>query len=227
MLLSTEPKFTGLVEEREVRIALDPFVLAGTLALPDAATGVVLFAHGSGSSRTSPRNRFVASELHRGRIGTLLMDLLTPDEEKVDDDSEEHRFDIDLLAGRLVSAIDWLGAQGGTRGLPVGLFGASTGAAAALIGAAERPNEVKAVVSRGGRVDLAGPSVASVAAPTLLIVGERDEMVVELNDLTLGSLPATEKSLQIVPGASHLFEEPGAMAQVAQLTATWFQRHLH
>lgn len=227
MLLSTEPKFTGLVEEREVRIALDPFVLVGTLALPESARGMVLFAHGSGSSRTSPRNRFVASELHRGRLGTLLMDLLTADEEKVDDDTEEHRFDIDLLAGRLVSAIDWLGNEGRTKGLPIGLFGASTGAAAALVGAAERPNEVKAVVSRGGRVDLAGPVLPVVQAPTLMIVGEDDETIVELNDLALTRMRAPIKQVEVVAGATHLFEEPGALDEVARLARSWFERHLH
>jgi putative phosphoribosyl transferase len=188
---------------------------------------VVLFAHGSGSSRTSPRNRAVAAELHRGRLATLLMDLLTADEERVDDDTEEHRFDIDLLAGRLISAIDWLGATPGTRGLPIGLFGASTGAAAALIAASERSQAVKAVVSRGGRVDLAGPALPAVLAPTLLIVGGNDEMIVEINDSAFERLGATEKHVEIVPGASHLFDEPGALEAVARATRTWFERHLH
>ena len=226
MLLSTEPKNTGLVQEREIRIALDPFVLVGTLALPDAATGMVLFAHGSGSSRTSPRNRAVAAELQRGQLGTLLLDLLTADEERVDDDTEEHRFDIDLLAGRLVSAIDWLKAQRGTRGLPVGLFGASTGAAAALVAATERTGDVKAVVSRGGRVDLAGPALAGVQAPTLLIVGERDDFIVEVNDRASIQLRA-EKKIEVIPGATHLFEEPGALDAVAKAARAWFTRHLH
>ena len=225
MLLSTEPRNTGLVQEREIQIALDPFRLVGTLALPDAATGVVLFAHGSGSSRTSPRNRAVAAELHRGQLGTLLLDLLTAEEERVDDDTREHRFDIDLLAGRLISAIDWLGAQRGTRGLPVGLFGASTGAAAALVAAAERTADVKAVVSRGGRVDLAGPALAAVQAPTLLIVGEADDFIVQVNDRALLQLRA-EKKIEIVPGATHLFEEPGALDAVAAAARAWFQRHL-
>jgi dienelactone hydrolase len=226
MLLSTEPKSTGLVEEREVRINLDPFVLVGTLALPDAATGVVIFAHGSGSSRTSPRNRTVATELQRGRLGTLLIDLLTAEEERVDDDSEEHRFDIDLLAGRLISAIDWVGGQSGTRGLPVGLFGASTGAAAALVAAAERTGVVKAVVSRGGRVDLAGPALAGVQAPTLMIVGEKDEFIVRVNNAALSKLRG-DKQIETVPGATHLFGEPGALERVAMLARGWFERHLH
>jgi putative phosphoribosyl transferase len=226
MLLSTEPKNTGLVEEREIRIALDPFVLVGTLALPDSPTGVVLFAHGSGSSRTSPRNRAVAAELHRGQLGTLLLDLLTADEERVDDETEAHRFDIDLLAGRLASAIDWVGAQRATRGLPVGLFGASTGAAAALVTAAERTAEVKAVVSRGGRVDLAGPALAAVQAPTLLIVGEKDDFIVRINDRAAIKLRA-EKKIEVVPGATHLFSEPGALEAVAAAARAWFERHLH
>jgi putative phosphoribosyl transferase len=186
----------------------------------------VVFAHGSGSSRTSPRNRAVAAELHRGQLGTLLLDLLTAEEERVDDETREHRFDIDLLAGRLVSAIDWLGAQRGTRGLPVGLFGASTGAAAALVAAAERTNDVKAVVSRGGRVDLAGPALAAVQAPTLLIVGEDDEFIAKVNDRALIQL-RSEKKIHVVPGATHLFEEPGALDDVAQAARAWFQRHLH
>jgi putative phosphoribosyl transferase len=226
MLPSTEPNAGGLVEERQVRIALDPFVLAGTLALPPAPGGVVVFAHGSGSSRTSPRNRHVANELHRGAIGTLLIDLMTADEERVDDETEQHRFDIELLAGRLGSAMDWLGRESATRGLPIGLFGASTGAAAALLGAAERPNEVKAVVSRGGRVDLAGPALDVVQAPTLFIVGGDDESTLALNQLAFTRLAAPTKQLEIVPGASHLFEEPGCLDQVAQLARAWFERHL-
>jgi putative phosphoribosyl transferase len=187
---------------------------------------VVLFAHGSGSSRTSPRNRFVASQLHRGQLGTLLLDLLTADEERVDDDTREHRFDIDLLAGRLVSAIDWLGTQTGTRGLPVGLFGASTGAAAALVAAAERPGQAKAVVSRGGRVDLAGPALAAVQPPTLMIVGGKDDFIVQVNERALTRLRSQDKRIEVVPGATHLFEEPGALDKVAELARAWFERHL-
>jgi pimeloyl-ACP methyl ester carboxylesterase len=185
---------------------------------------VVLFAHGSGSSRFSPRNRAVAQALQQVRLGTLLLDLLTAEEERVDEETRLHRFDIDLLAGRLVVAIDWL-AVGRTRALPVGLFGASTGAAAALVAASERATEVRAVVSPGGRPDLAGPALASVHTPTLLIVGSRDEVVLALNRQALERLPADSR-LVVVPGASHLFEEAGALEAVSGLAARWFQEHL-
>jgi putative phosphoribosyl transferase len=214
------------VEESSVRIHLDPFILEGTLSLPPGAAGVVLFAHGSGSSRFSPRNRAVARSLHQAKLGTLLLDLLTAEEERVDEETKLHRFDIDLLAGRVVVAIDWLTTAQWTGALPIGLFGASTGAAAALVAASERPTEVRAVVSRGGRPDLAGPALASVHTPTLLIVGSQDEVVLALNRQALERLPEGQGSLIVVPGASHLFEEAGALDAVSRLAARWFQAHL-
>jgi len=200
-------------------------VLEGDLVVPPVATGIVAFAHGSGSSRHSPRNKQVADTLIEAGLGTLLVDLLTPAEEAVDRVTAQHRFDIVLLARRLVAAVDWL-RQTAAPELSVGLFGASTGAAAALVAAAERPDDVRAVVSRGGRPDLAGPALARVRAPTLLIVGGRDPQVLELNRLALEALGAVEKQLVIVPGATHLFEEPGALDEVARLAADWFTRHL-
>jgi putative phosphoribosyl transferase len=214
------------VVESAVRIALDPFYLEGTLALPDGATGVVLFAHGSGSSRFSARNREVAATLHQAHLGTLLLDLLTAEEGKVDENTKLYRFDIDLLSGRLADAIDWLKQQDRTRHLPVGLFGASTGAAAALVAAAERPQEVRAVVSRGGRPDLAGVAMRSVRSAILFIVGSADEVVLALNQQALGRLPVAQKRLAVVPGASHLFEEPGALEAVSHLAAEWFAAFL-
>lgn len=211
--------------EQPVRIPTDDAVLDGDLALAAAARGVVVFAHGSGSSRFSPRNRHVAARLQAGGLATLLMDLLTPEEERVDAVTRELRFDIPLLARRLVGAIDWLTQQPETAPLPVGTFGASTGAAAALIAAAERPDVVRAVVSRGGRPDLAGDALDRVRAPTLLIVGELDPAVIELNQQALECLPG-QKALEIVPGATHLFEEPGTLAQVARLAGEWFEAHL-
>lgn len=208
----------------EVRVAIGDAVLAGDLVLPEHPTGIVLFAHGSGSSRHSPRNRLVAGTLNAAGFGTLLLDLLTPAEERADQLTGELRFDIDLLARRLLGAIDWLRA-GPARSLRLGLFGASTGAAAALVAVAERPEEVAAVVSRGGRPDLAGPALARVRAPTLLIVGGADQAVLELNRRALELLPA-ESRLAVVPGATHLFEEPGALEQVAQLATDWFSHYL-
>ncbi len=199
--------------------------LEGTLARPPDAHGVVLFAHGSGSSRHSPRNRAVARVLQEGGLATLLIDLLTPAEEAVDVRTRHLRFDISLLAARLADAIVWLGDQPETAGLPVGLFGASTGAGAALVAAAERPESVGAVVSRGGRPDLAGAALARVRAPTLLIVGGNDVPVIDLNEQALAQLH-TEKRLEIVPGATHLFEEPGTLDTVAHLARGWFARHL-
>jgi putative phosphoribosyl transferase len=199
--------------------------LEGDLTLPDGAVGVVLFAHGSGSSRQSPRNRYVAEVLNEVRLGTLLLDLLTADEEAIDERTAHLRFDIPLLAHRLVGAVDWLSSRAETRGLPVGCFGASTGAAAALIAAAERPNAVGAVVSRGGRPDLAGDALERVRAPTLLIVGSLDTTVLELNRQAMRRMRA-ETALEIVPGASHLFPEPGALEQVALLARDWFVDHL-
>lgn len=211
--------------EQPVRIPAEGAVLDGDLALAAAARGVVVFAHGSGSSRFSPRNRHVAARLQARGLATLLMDLLTPEEERVDAVTRELRFDIPLLARRLIAAIDWLGGQSETEPLPVGTFGASTGAAAALIAAAERPDIVRAVVSRGGRPDLAGDALDRVRAPTLLIVGELDPAVIELNQQALERLPGP-KALEIVPGATHLFEEPGTLAQVARLAGEWFEAHL-
>ena len=203
-------------------VRIGPLGLAGELVVPDHARGLVLFAHGSGSSRLSPRNRQVAESLHRRRLGTLLFDLLTGDEAA----DRAQVFDIALLASRLVQAIDGCAARGDVAALPVGLFGASTGAAAALTAAAERPQCVRAVVSRGGRPDLAAPALARVQAPTLLIVGECDRDVLALNREALRPL-ACEKRLQVVPGATHLFEEPGALERVADLAGEWFATHLH
>lgn len=214
----------GNVNSPPVWVSAGEVVLEGSLEVPEGAQGVVLFAHGSGSSRHSPRNRFVAKELQGGGLGTLLIDLLTPEEEAIDLRTRELRFDIEGLARRLVGAVDWLGGHPDTAGLGVGLFGASTGAGAALVAAAERP-EVGAVVSRGGRPDLAGAALTRVRAPTLLIVGGFDKPVIELNRQAFERLPET-RDLQIVPGASHLFEEPGTLDEVARLARTWFTRHL-
>jgi len=200
--------------------------LEGNLDVPAGAEGVVLFAHGSGSSRHSPRNRFVAGRLRGAGLGTLLVDLLTEAEEAEDAYTGHLRFDLRLLARRLVGAIDWLAENERTRGLPVGLFGASTGGGAALLAAVRRPEQVRAVVSRGGRPDLAGPVLPEVRCPTLLIVGGRDEVVIDLNEQALRYLGAPVKELRIVPGATHLFEEPGALEEVARLAADWFVRYL-
>jgi putative phosphoribosyl transferase len=212
------------VEREAVRIAVGGAMLEGDLARPPASSGIVLFAHGSGSSRHSPRNRQVADHLQRAGLGTLLMDLLTPDEEELDRHSRKLRFDIGLLAQRLVGTVDWLTARFGAD-LHLGLFGASTGAAAALVAAAERPDRVAAVVSRGGRPDLAVATLGRVTAPTLLIVGSLDPQVLELNRAALGRL-GSEASLEVVPRASHLFEEPGALERVAELAVGWFTRWL-
>jgi pimeloyl-ACP methyl ester carboxylesterase len=213
-------------EEGTVLVDAGSVRLEGDLEVPDEAPGVVLFAHGSGSSRHSPRNRFVAGRLRDAGLGTLLVDLLTEAEEREDAYTGHLRFNIDLLADRLVGAIDWLDHIPRTAGLPVGLFGASTGGGAALVAAAERPRRVGAVVSRGGRPDLAGPALRRVLAPTLLIVGGNDEPVIELNEQALRQLAAPIKELRIVPGASHLFEEPGTLEEVARLAADWFARYL-
>ena len=210
--------------ERLVRIPAGAVTLDGNLTMPDGAIGVVLFAHGSGSGRHSPRNQYVAHLLNEARLGTLLMDLLTSDEEAIDLQTAHLRFDIGLLATRLVAATDWLLREPDTGRLPLGYFGASTGAAAALVAAAERPRAVRAVVSRGGRPDLAGPALSRVQAPTLLIVGGNDTQVIELNRWALAQL-RTEKRLVIIPGATHLFEEPGALDQVAAYAREWFERH--
>jgi putative phosphoribosyl transferase len=202
-------------------------VLEGDLSVPEEARGVVVFAHGSGSSRFSSRNRFVAAELNAGGFATLLMDLLTRDEEAVDQFTTHLRFDIPLLAARLADAVRWLGSHGATRGLRVGIFGASTGGGAGLVAAAHLPDEVAAVVSRGGRPDLAGEALSGVRAPTLLIVGGEDTPVIGMNADAMTRIPKqVEVKLEIVPGASHLFEETGKLEQVAHLAVDWFHQHL-
>lgn len=195
--------------------------LTGDLAMPDEAAGLVLFAHGSGSSRHSPRNQAVAAQLNDRGFGTLLLDLLTPAEDQTDEVTHEHRFDIALLAHRLSGAADWLAAR--ATDLPLGLFGASTGAAAALITAAERPELVRAVVSRGGRPDLADGALADVRAPVLLLVGGRDDIVIKLNEEAAEQLTAPHE-LRVIPGATHLFPEPGALEEVGAAAADWFTR---
>jgi putative phosphoribosyl transferase len=200
-------------------------VLEADVAIPEPAHGVVLFAHGSGSGRLSPRNRYVAGELNSAGLATVLADLLTAAEERVDARTREFRFDIGLLTVRVVALTDWLAENGPTAGLGVGLFGASTGAAAALAAAAARTDPVQAVVSRGGRPDLAEEVLHRVRQPTLLIVGERDTVVIDLNRTAMQKLGGQAR-LEIVPGASHLFEEPGALEQAARLARTWFRRHL-
>jgi putative phosphoribosyl transferase len=207
-----------------IRLDLSEVTLNGDLSLPSNARGLVVFAHGSGSSRHSPRNKTVAEVLQHGRFATLLLDLLTPQEELADATTAEFRFDIPMLADRLVGAIDWARAHPQTSSLPVGLFGASTGAAGALM-AATRRNAVSAVVSRGGRPDLAEAALDAVAVPTLLIVGGHDEVVIGLNKQALARLKGLKK-LEIVPGATHLFEEPGALQQVARMTKGWFEQYL-
>lgn len=212
-------------DTREVRVPAVGVELEGSLNVPAAARGMVLFAHGSGSSRHSPRNQYVARALRRAGLGTLLIDLLTSDEESVDQYMRHLRFDIELLAMRLLGAMDWLAQEPATRDLALGYFGASTGAGAALRAAAERPDRVRAVVSRGGRPDLAGTALIRVHAPTLLIVGGADAPVIDLNEQAM-ELLEVEKELRIIPGATHLFEEPGALEEVARLAADWFVRHL-
>jgi putative phosphoribosyl transferase len=211
--------------ERAVQIPANGVRLEGDLVIPPAARGIVVFAHGSGSGRFSPRNRAVAGVLVDAGLATLLMDLLTADEEAVDLRTGHLRFDVGLLGRRVIDSIDWLASDPTTEDLPVGCFGASTGAAAALIAAAERPERVAAVVSRGGRPDLAGEALRRVAAPTLLIVGGNDLEVLRLNQQAQAVL-AGESRLEIVPGAGHLFEEPGALERVALMARDWFQRHL-
>ncbi|MCW3065268.1 MAG: dienelactone hydrolase [Solirubrobacterales bacterium] len=212
------------VIERTVEIPADGVTLEGDLTVPPDATGIVVFAHGSGSGRFSPRNRAVADVLVRAGLATMLMDLLTPREESVDLRTRHLRFDIGLLARRVIATIDWLPAAL-AEDLPVGCFGASTGAAAALVSAAERPHRVGAVVSRGGRPDLAGEALRRVTAATLLIVGGNDPEVIRLNRQAMLAL-AGESRLEIVPGATHLFEEPGALERVARLARDWFLQHL-
>lgn len=215
----------GVCSERAVSIGLVKATLVGNLGLPAHASGIVLFAHGSGSSRFSPRNQFVAETLQSHGIATLLMDLLTTSEEEVDRRTAQLRFNIRLLARRLVGATTWTLRQPDLRGLSVGYFGASTGAAAALVAAAQLSRTVAAVVSRGGRPDLAGNALGSVRAPTLLIVGGNDEAVVDLNERALAELGCSERKLVVIPGATHLFEEPGALEEVASVAAGWFSGH--
>jgi dienelactone hydrolase len=208
-----------------VEVPIGAARLSGDLGMPDDASGLVLFAHGSGSSRHSPRNRHVARALERGGLATLLIDLLTPEEGRIDDLTGQYRFDLPLLADRLVTIVDWLAKRPKVGALPIGLFGASTGGGAALIAAAARPRAIAAVVSRGGRPDLAGASLAQVTAPTLLIVGGLDLPVIQLNRAAMSQMHA-DVHIEIVPGATHLFEEPGALDRVAELTGQWFMRHL-
>jgi putative phosphoribosyl transferase len=213
------------MEEREVRVPVGSVILEGNLGVPEDVQGVVLFAHGSGSGRHSSRNRYVAQELRQAGLATLLVDLLTPEEEEIDLRTRHLRFDIGLLAERLAGTTDWLKREPNTRNLRVGYFGASTGAAAALVAAAERPEEVDAIVSRGGRPDLAGEALPRARAPTLLIVGEKDVSVIEMNREAMERL-RVEKELEIVSRATHLFEEPGALEKVAHLASEWFVRYL-
>jgi putative phosphoribosyl transferase len=209
----------------EVHIAAGRATLDGNLTIPDGAIGLVLFAHGSGSSRHSPRNQFVARTLNDAGLATLLFDLLTPEKEAIDLRTREHRFNIGLLAERLVQATKWAKQQQQTRDLRIGYFGSSTGGAAALVTAAEIPQDVGAVVSRGGRPDLAGEALPKVHAPTLLIVGGNDDIVIELNEQARDRMRC-EVKLEIVPGATHLFEEPGTLEKVAQLASDWFVYHI-
>ncbi len=212
-------------DTRPVSIRAGDVLLDGDLAIPAGARAIVVFAHGSGSSRHSPRNRFVSRVLQQRGLATLLFDLLTADEETLDERTGRLRFDIELLATRLVDTTDWLSAGPATRGLAVGLFGASTGGGAALVAAAQRPETIRAVVSRGGRPDLAGAVLPRVLAPTLLIVGGDDEPVITMNREAMARIRA-ETRLEIVPGATHLFEEPGALEQVARLAADWLEHRL-
>ena len=216
----------------DVEVPVGDVAVPGILTLPPAAVGMVVFAHGSGSGRLSPRNNAVADVLHRAGIGTLLIDLLTAEEEREDLITRRLRFDIPLLAGRVIGAIDWLAAGPAVgdlppdiQDLPTGCFGASTGAAAALVAAADRPHRVAAVVSRSGRPDLAGEALSRVSAPTLLIVGSRDPEVIQLNRQAQVALGGVSR-LEIVPGAGHMFEEPGTLEHAAVLTRDWFQEHL-
>ncbi len=213
------------MSEREVRIPIDGVTLDADLTVPEPARGLVVFAHGSGSSRFSPRNRQVAAVFKHAGLATLLMDLLTQHEEQVDAVTAHLRFDIDLLAGRLIHTMEWTRQQPETGTLAIGCFGSSTGGGAALVAAAERPDLVSALVSRGGRPDMAGPALPRVSAPTLLIVGGLDEAVIDMNRDAMRQM-LTETQLEIVPGATHLFEEPGTLDQVARLARDWFVQHL-
>ena len=213
------------IERQSLRVRVRTASLEADLSLPDAARGIVVFAHGSGSSRFSPRNRQVAERLNEAKLATMLVDLLTSDEEAVDERTRKLRFDIGLLADRLIGLTDWLRVHQRTAGFRIGYFGASTGAGAALVAAAERPDTVDAVVSRGGRPDLAGAALVRVRAPTLLIVGGNDGPVIDMNWQALAALHC-EKRLSLVPGATHLFEEPDALGAVSILARDWFKSHL-
>jgi putative phosphoribosyl transferase len=209
----------------QIQISIGHAMLDGNLTMVDQAAALVIFAHGSGSSRHSPRNQFVARTLNNAGLATLLFDLLTEEEEAIDLSTGEHRFNIGLLAERLVHATKWSKQRQQTRDLRIGYFGSSTGGAAALVAAAELPKDVGAVVSRGGRPDLAGNALPNVRAPTLLIVGGEDDVVIDLNEKARAQMPC-EVKIDIIPGATHLFEEPGALEQVAKLATDWFVRHL-
>lgn len=215
------------ISGEEIAIPINNISLMGTLGIPEGAQAIIVFAHGSGSSRFSPRNRYVAGVLQEAGLATLLFDLLTEEEERIDLMTAEYRFDIGLLADRLVLVNDWITKNSSTMNLMLGYFGASTGAAGALIAAANRPDDVYAVVSRGGRPDLAKDALPKVEAPTLLIVGGNDEPVIELNKQAMMHMPAsTETELKIIQGATHLFEEPGKLEEVANLAKNWFLGHL-
>lgn len=213
------------IVHEELEIPAGHVTLKGSLAIPDGAQAVILFAHGSGSSRFSPRNRLVAEGLQQASLGTLLFDLLTPEEEEIDEQTRHLRFDIGLLADRLVETIDWTLAERETRRLKIGLFGSSTGAAGALVAASERPKAVGAVVSRGGRPDLAGHALPKVECPVLFIVGGEDWPVIDMNR-DASRLLRTEHRLTLVPGATHLFQEPGALEQALELAREWFVERL-
>ncbi len=212
-------------EKNSVTIPSGRATINGNLKVPEGTDGIVLFAHGSGSSRFSPRNTYVAGLMNNKGIATLLIDLLTAEEESVDEYTGQYRFDVDMLAERLVDSTQWLKQNPATKKLAIGYFGASTGAAAALIAAAKLPDEIKAIVSRGGRPDLAGEHLTRVKAPTLLIVGGNDIEVLEMNKQAL-KLIRTEKRLEVVPGATHLFEEPGTLQEAATIAIDWFKKHL-
>jgi dienelactone hydrolase len=216
----------GLTKANEIQVNAGSVSLNGELKVPEKATGIVLFAHGSGSSRHSPRNQYVARVIHDAGVGTLLFDLLTREEEVIDNYTREFRFDINLLARRLVAATKWLAGEKATSHLRPGYFGSSTGGGAALVAAAELGEEIAAVVSRGGRPDLAGKALGRVTAPTLLIVGGLDEPVIRMNQHAYDQLNC-EKELKIIPGATHLFAEAGKLEAVASLAATWFLQHLN
>jgi putative phosphoribosyl transferase len=221
-------KNTTNIENRHVQILSTGVRLEGIVSIPEDAIGIVLFVHGSGSSRRSPRNQYVAEMLQEAGLATLLFDLLTVEEEEIDQRTRHLRFDIELLARRTAGVLEWLTLQPFAYGLKTGLFGASTGAAAALKAAAEMPEKVDAVVSRGGRPDLAGDALEQVQAPTLLIVGAYDEVVIVLNEEALGQMqPGEDKKLMIVPGASHLFQEPGTLEYAARLARDWFEENLY